>query len=336
MGTEKPKKNPPLRGVSVQVTASAGAALLLTPLLVQLSGRGIEIVREAPDLWRIEAWMAGKRWTPRARARVEDACRRLSPHFGTPLAPSLRWEPRERVKSPPKGEKRFFRPFLATHSLWVAPPGSGIRTAPGQSVLELDLGKARGSGIHPATRCALRLIEGVLGERCVPRALDVGTGSGILALAAARWGAGAVVALDTAPHAVSVARRNVKRNTLQGRVKTHCRAVKQEGGSFPLVMAHLSHKVLTRNAPHLLRCVAESGWLVLGGIWYAWVDATLAHFVPPFRVVKREREAWWEAILLCNDTHQHPRSRLEPRADRPKGCSEPDLEILPETVLPPP
>jgi SAM-dependent methyltransferase len=307
MGTQKPKKTALLTGVSVQVTASAQAALLLTPLLVQLSGRGIEIVQEEPGLWRLEAWMEGKGWSPRSVARVKDACRRLAPHFGIPVPPSARWECRERRKPPPRGEKRFFRPFLATERLWVAPPGSGIRPAPEQALLELELGKARGSGIHPATRCALRLLEGVLTQGPVSRVLDVGTGSGILALAAVSWGAGSAVALDTDPHAVSMARRNARRNGMRGRVEAHCRDVRREGGSFPLVAAHLSHKSLTRFGPHVIRRVKEGGWLVLGGIWHGQVDGVLAGYSPSMKVVRREREAWWEAVLLSKDAHD-PRS----------------------------
>ena len=280
------------------MTASAQAALLLTPLVVTLSGRGFQISRAAPGLWDLEVWVEEKRWTPGAVARIRDACRRLSDHFSDPGPPCLRWERQDRIGPPPRGEKRFFRPFLATEGLWVAPPGEKVEVLSGQEFLELELGKARGSGIHPATRCALRLIEHVVALGLPERALDAGTGTGILALAMARWGVNRVMAVDRDPHAVKMTRRNVLRNGLQGRVKVRCRDVSLEGRPYPLVVAHLSHKAIARRAKPILRCVGDGGWLVLGGIWHRWVESTMERFAPPLRVIRREREAWWEAVLL--------------------------------------
>jgi ribosomal protein L11 methyltransferase len=210
----------------------------------------------------------------------------------------VRWEPQERIGLPRGGEKRFFRPFLAVEGLWVSPPGGEIEIPSGQECLELELGRARGSGIHPATRCALRLIEHALTQGVPERALDVDTGTGVLALAMALWRVGSVMAVDRDPHAVKMARRNVRRNGLQGRMKVRCRDVNLEGRLYPLVVAHISHKAIARSAKPLLRCLGEGGWLVLGGIWHRWVDSTLERFTPPLQVIRRDREAWWEAVLL--------------------------------------
>ena len=88
--------------------------------------------------------------------------------------------------------------------------------APEDVVLHLDPGMAFGTGLHPTTRLCLRLLERY--TRPGQRALDLGTGSGILAIAAARLGADAVLALDNDPVAVAVAAENVARNGVSERV----------------------------------------------------------------------------------------------------------------------
>jgi ribosomal protein L11 methyltransferase len=201
----------------------------------------------------------------------------------------------------PKGEKRFFRPFQATDRLWTAPPRAKAVLASGQALLELEVGKARGTGIHPATRSCLRLLQDLLSQHLPERALDVGTGSGILALAAARQGVQRVLALDVDPHAVEMARGNVRRNGLREVIKARCRDVRAEGGRYPLVMANLSHKETSRRASAILHCVAPEGWLILGGIWWRFADRALKRFAPPLRVVRREQEAWWVSFLLHRD-----------------------------------
>jgi ribosomal protein L11 methylase PrmA len=88
----------------------------------------------------------------------------------------------------------------------VTPPGRRDHKAEQQEVLELEIGKARGTGIHPATRSCLRLLQHVTDLGPPESALDSGTGSGILALAAARFGIRQTLALDVDPHSVGVAR----------------------------------------------------------------------------------------------------------------------------------
>ena len=269
--------------------------------MVKMAGHGVRIREAGAGLWDLEVWVAAERWSDRGLARIRDACERLSRPFSDPAPPSLQWDTQDLAGRIPKGEKRFFRPFLATDRLWVAPPGAKVPLAPGQALLELEAGKPRTTGIHPATRGCLRLLQDLTSEPVPEAALDVGTGSSILALDAARMGVGRVLALDVDPHAVEIARGNVRRNGFRGVIKVRCQDVAREGGRYPLVMANLSHKLAAKRADALLRCVAPGGWLILGGIWWRWADRTLEKLAPPLRVVRQEREAWWVAFLLRRD-----------------------------------
>jgi hypothetical protein len=297
-----PRSNPlhhkPLLAVHVQVNAPTQAALFLTPFLVEMAGHGVKIDELERGLWSLEAWISGKRWSPGTVARLRAACRRLSGFFFEPAPPTFQWEFREPPGRPVKGERRFFRPFQATERLWVVPCGHAIRVPHGQTALEMEVGRARGTGIHPATRCCLRLLEKIIGGGEPGHVLDVGTGTGIVSLAAARFGASRILALDIAPHAVQVARKNVLRNHLRDRIKVQCRDVATDGGTYPLVVACLSQKAISKRSISLIHCLAPGGRLILGGIWWNRRDEILAIFSPQLVVMGEDHEAWWGAFVL--------------------------------------
>ena len=112
--------------------------------------------------------------------------------------------------------KKFYKPFRAGHHLVVKPTWELYDAQPGDKVIEIDPGMAFGSGTHETTGMCMELLEDALhgGERVI----DVGTGSGILAIGAALLGAKEVTAIDIDPMAVKVARENIEHNGLQDRV----------------------------------------------------------------------------------------------------------------------
>ena len=162
--------------------------------------------------------------------------------------------------------RAHFAPFTLGRRLAVAPPWEAGASG-GREVLTIEPGRAFGTGQHGSTAGCLLLLEAIL-ERVRPaRALDVGTGSGILAIAAARLGVAHVDAVDSDPDAVSSAAANVERNGLGGRVRCAVAdAATLVGPAAPLVMANLlaaAHRAL---APNYRRLVAAGGLIVLGGL----------------------------------------------------------------------
>jgi ribosomal protein L11 methyltransferase len=150
------------------------------------------------------------------------------------------------------------------------------RARTGRRVLHVEAGEAFGSGHHGTTRGCLLLLEH-LSRRWPParrrqgRALDVGTGSGVLAIAAAQAGFGHAEAYDIDPRAVAVTRENVSLNRVRGRVRAvgvspGVRRMRQRAARFDLVFANILMRPLVRLAPDLAAAVAPGGRLVVSGL----------------------------------------------------------------------
>ena len=159
-----------------------------------------------------------------------------------------------------------FRPFLAAPGLLVTPAWQPRDPAPGQQVLAIDPGLAFGSGYHASTRLALGLLRERTAAAIPHRMLDVGTGTGILALAGAIWGAAEVVALDVKPEAVAAARANAARNGLAARVRVVSELPPIEEDAFDLIVANITADVLQRLAGDFVSRLAAGGALVLSGM----------------------------------------------------------------------
>jgi ribosomal protein L11 methyltransferase len=132
--------------------------------------------------------------------------------------------------------------------------------------LRLDPGMAFGTGLHPTTRACLTLLQRA--GPMPPRVLDVGSGSGILALAALRLGAGFADCLDTDPVAVEATLANAAANGLGDRVAARVGSLPPapEGGPYPLVLANLVAAVLVELAVPLAAHTAAGGQLVASGV----------------------------------------------------------------------
>ncbi|WP_028610359.1 50S ribosomal protein L11 methyltransferase [Paenibacillus harenae] len=113
--------------------------------------------------------------------------------------------------------KQYFKPLRISDTLTIKPTWEEYEAGPNERIIELDPGMAFGTGTHPTTALCLQTLESVIrgGEEMI----DVGTGSGILAIGACRLGAKSVLALDLDPVAVSSATENVKLNDLSGQVE---------------------------------------------------------------------------------------------------------------------
>jgi ribosomal protein L11 methyltransferase len=136
-------------------------------------------------------------------------------------------------------------------------------------VLELDPGMAFGTGLHPTTRMCLEQVE----QRVQPgkRILDVGTGSGILALAAAKLGASEIYCIDNSSVAVESASANAAANSLEDRITVVLGTLdeaeaKRMQGRYDMVLANIIARVIGSIAPHLARVLAPGGILIASGI----------------------------------------------------------------------
>ncbi|MDR2658199.1 MAG: 50S ribosomal protein L11 methyltransferase [Oscillospiraceae bacterium] len=171
--------------------------------------------------------------------------------------------------------KKYFKPFRVGNRIIIKPSWEDFSPAPTDVVLELDPGMAFGTGTHETTALSLELLEDVV--RAGDIALDVGTGSGILAIAAAKLGARRVLAVDQDPDAVKVAQENVERNGLTDFIRTGA-ADLLEGledradtrayviGRADLVIANILADVVIRLMPSAFTALRTGGKMVVSGI----------------------------------------------------------------------
>jgi ribosomal protein L11 methyltransferase len=149
----------------------------------------------------------------------------------------------------------------------ICPSWMEYTAKPGEVVIGMDPGMAFGTGHHPTTRMCLMELEKLVTPGM--KVMDVGTGSGILTVAAAKLGAGHVLALDIDPLAIEAARANVRANGLQRVVKVQRHALSLEDGSrgeFDLVVANLYTKVILSIAPTLMAQLVPQGNIIVSGI----------------------------------------------------------------------
>jgi ribosomal protein L11 methyltransferase len=161
--------------------------------------------------------------------------------------------------------KVHFKPFAITPGLVIKPTWEGYTPLAGEAVIEMDPGMAFGTGHHATTSLCMGFIRSVL-ERQPGNVLDVGTGTGILAMAAALFGAEHVLGIDNDPDAVAAAFENVAHNNLEKTVEVEITPLEDIDGQYSLVVANIIHDVLLLMLEDLSRLTAPAGSLVLSGI----------------------------------------------------------------------
>lgn len=164
-------------------------------------------------------------------------------------------------------------------------------------------GPAFGTGLHPTTALCLDALDDELSawpSDQPTRILDVGTGSGVLALAALRLGAPSVIAIDIDTDSVKVAAENARLNGLSSRLHLVLGGPEALGGTWPLVLANVLTAPLIDMAPVLARRVGRSGRLVLSGIRSSLADdAAQAYRHVGMRLMRSQTRDGWTALTLA-------------------------------------
>ena len=169
--------------------------------------------------------------------------------------------------------KEHFEPFALTPRITVVPPwAKRPEVAEGTMILELEPGRAFGTGLHATTSLVAELLDAAaarsiaLPELSGKEVLDVGTGSGILAFVALLYGAARATGVDTDDDVIEIVNENAARNDLAGRVEASAGGVESVPRAFPWVLANIEARVLLPLAPALVRAVEPGGALILSGI----------------------------------------------------------------------
>jgi ribosomal protein L11 methyltransferase len=169
-------------------------------------------------------------------------------------------------------EPSFDRPVRVGERIVLTPPEKEFRPGPGDLVICIAPGASFGGGRHPSTRLALRGVEFALAHREKPltgpgsRMLDIGTGSGVLAIAALMLGIEGGHGIDVDPCAVAEAKANLRLNGLEGRVFISDAPAESIRGSFALIAANLRLPTLLCLAPRIAGWASRGAAVVISGI----------------------------------------------------------------------
>ena len=161
--------------------------------------------------------------------------------------------------------KAAFKPFRLGEHIVIKPSWETCEILPGDRVIEIDPGMAFGTGTHETTGMCVRLVEKYV--RPGDRAIDIGTGTGILAIAAAHMGASAVLATDLDAVAVRVAAENIRANGFEGAIDVRCGdllEVVDEIGD--VVIANIIADVIIHMAAPVRARIADGGIFICSGI----------------------------------------------------------------------
>ena len=151
-----------------------------------------------------------------------------------------------------------------------------------------------GSGHHPTTRMLLEVMADRI--EAGDSVLDVGCGSGVLALAALGLGAGSVVGVDLKPEAVAATEQNGRHNGLGGRLTATSEPLAALPGVFDVVVANIARAGIVDSAPSLVAKLAPKGWLAVSGITPAQVDVVSGHVGLSVAEVRTDGE--WAAVIF--------------------------------------
>jgi ribosomal protein L11 methyltransferase len=270
--------------------------------LTEFSGRGVILEEEGapPGGVIIRAFFRPEEFGAWQQKQLQEYLERLTGHNLYPLGLEML-----RVAEEDWAEawKAHFKAQKVTSRLVIRPPWEDYTPAAGEVVITIYPGMAFGTGRHATTLLCLRALEEVW-EQDLPvvanpyQVLDVGTGTGILALAAARLGA-RVLAIDVDPEAVAAALENVRLNGLEGRIlvePTLLQAIRQQ---FALILANLTAPDLLQLADSLWGRLLSGGVLIISGFLQTDLPQIEARFLPlGLRKAGGHTQDEWGALIL--------------------------------------
>ena len=202
-------------------------------------------------------------------------------------------------------EPSFNKPVRVSTHVVLKPPGHNYQPESEDVVIQIRSGASFGDGRHPTTRLAIRGIEFVLKKiksdrpEDQSRVLDIGTGSGILVLAAVRLGIHQGIGIDIDPAARFEAQKNVLINRLEDQIEISDQYLETIEGSFCLVTANLRWPTLKRIGPCLRKITHPDGFIVFSGIRsHELADLIKAYARKKFEVKWQDKEHDWAGVVL--------------------------------------
>jgi ribosomal protein L11 methyltransferase len=195
--------------------------------------------------------------------------------------------------------KRFFKPVQVTSRFWVKPPWSQVRLKRGQISIDITPGMAFGTGTHASTQLCIQALEERIKKKGLS-VLDVGTGSGILSIVAAKLGAKEVRGIDIDGAAVENAIENVEKNHVSDLVRIKKGRIGDLQKKFDLIVANIDFKSLKRMERPLLNHLKDQGILILSGILKDQKEGLCERYLETglLRCIKDTQEGEWVCLTF--------------------------------------
>jgi len=250
--------------LQVDLSVPSEFAEPIANFLMEQGADGIEEVDED------RKWRTLKAYFPQRfrEKKVLSAIRRYLKSVQTIFPKGFQYElHRETLPEKDWGEnwKRFFKPVQVTSQIVVKPPWSSVKLKRGQMAIEIIPGLAFGTGTHPTTKLCIQMLERRLRRKGLS-VLDVGTGSGILSIVAAKLGAREVRGFDHDELSIEIARENVEKNLVSHIVKIRRGTIGTVRSRFDVIVANIDLRGLRRMRASLVRHLKNGGILILSGL----------------------------------------------------------------------
>ncbi len=283
--------------LSVRTTTLAMARALAGALenLLDPTPDAVTQFEDGPDAWRVEAYFSGVQHLGSVDTALKRALGLELPALEHTSVPDLNWVAISQAALPPVRAGRFV--IHGTHDRDRVPHGP--------NAIVIDAGEAFGTAHHATTLGCLLAIDRLTRSHSFDRVLDLGCGSGVLAIAAARALPRAeIIATDSDPLAVAVATANVNANGVQERIAIACaegvaHPWLRHAAPFDLVIANILAGPLRALAPGMASAVRPRGIVVLSGLLDPEATAVTAAYVAHgFALVQHCRIAGWSTLTL--------------------------------------
>ncbi len=193
--------------------------------------------------------------------------------------------------------REYFKPVAVSPRIVIKPTWEPYEAKDGEVVVEIDPGMAFGTGTHETTRLCIQLLDNII--RGGESVFDVGTGSGILAIAAAKLGAAEVLGIDNDEKSVSVAAENVELNSAQKNVSVSGIPLSDVEGLFDIVVANILAEDLIEMRKELLKRLATGGRIILSGILKTKAEMVIAAYSDEGATLEEQvDDGDWSALMF--------------------------------------
>jgi len=194
--------------------------------------------------------------------------------------------------------KAHFKPFSICPEMWIAPPWEKFEAPKNQQKLVLEPGRAFGTGLHESTALVAQILYRRRADLKGKAVLDVGTGSGILALVALKLGASKVHGIDVDPDAIEVAKENAQRNRLAPKCTFDTTALKKLDKEYPIVVANIEADTLIGMVKDLQKRCSKGGLMILSGILETRMRDVEAAFLKGSKLAHAMQKGDWVGLAF--------------------------------------